>query len=148
MTQHEGSTARRPALPPKLILYVLALIFLALAPFSFVAYMTTSTASNSVAAIVVAALARQIHYGNAQLSWLDREKERRVWGYADKQSIAPGDPFQLMLSTDSVDPDQQGHVEAFRVGFYGKSDRIRVWKSAPTNIQSQEMRNTSRKLLK
>jgi len=64
----------------------------------------------------------------------DELHDRLVWGYADRHSVAPGEAFNLCLSTDDVDESTDGHIEIYRIGAYGKSDRRLFWRSRNLHV--------------
>jgi hypothetical protein len=47
--------------------------------------------------------------------WVSHFREKNVWGYVNKHSVFPGEPFELMLSTGPACDLITGHVEVFRV---------------------------------
>jgi hypothetical protein len=53
--------------------------------------------------------------------------EHAIEGFADKVSVAPGDPVRLFVSTTAA----HYTVTAFRIGAYAGSDALSVWTSAP-----------------
>jgi hypothetical protein len=63
---------------------------------------------------------------------------RQIWGYVDKHSIAPGESFNLMLSSRAHDTSVSGHIEIFRIGHYSDSDRKLVWKSNLLEVDHQK----------
>lgn len=75
--------------------------------------------------------------------WNDDVQHRLVWGYVDRHSIKPGETFNVLLSTDPVDKPQHGHIEIFRVGFYGHTDRMKVWTSESLAIQEHPVAFTA-----
>jgi len=81
-------------------------------------------------------------YRNKRLTWHwyeprehgDEMHDRLVWGYADRHSVAPGETFNLNLSTDDIDRVADGHVEIYRIGYYGKTDRRLYWRSDSIHV--------------
>ena len=71
--------------------------------------------------------------------WNDDIRQRSVWGYVDFHSIQGGESFHLMLATDPIDKIVRGHIEIFRIGYYGKSDRIKVWESGLVTVQERKL---------
>jgi hypothetical protein len=53
----------------------------------------------------------------------NRGDDRAVEGYADRVSVAPGEPFALYVSTTA----RWFHAEAFRMGWYGGAQGRLVW---------------------
>jgi len=53
--------------------------------------------------------------------------EHAIEGFADKASVAPGEPVRLFVSTTAA----RYTVTAFRIGAYPGSDALSVWTSAP-----------------
>jgi hypothetical protein len=78
--------------------------------------------------------------------WKSYFDVRRVWGFVDRHSIAPGESFNLVLSTGPAIERIEGKVEISRIGHYGEADRQVVWTSPFLTIQRQETRITSASL--
>lgn len=71
------------------------------------------------------------------------EGEQRIWGYADRHSITPGDTFGLKLSTGPGVGALAGHVEIFRIGAHGDSDRALMWRSDRIEVAERGFTNTA-----
>ncbi len=56
--------------------------------------------------------------------WFDIQ---RIWGYADRTSLLPGEPLNVMLAGGPGQPDRQVHLEVFRIG--ANQAQTLVWKS-------------------
>src|ERR1700736_1821202 len=54
--------------------------------------------------------------------WRHDYDKKRIWGYADRHSVNPGEPFNIMLSTGPGAEKIKGRVEIFRIGHYADSD--------------------------
>ena len=77
-----------------------------------------------------------------QAIWKSAEKGTRVWGYADKHSIVPGEGFSIMLSSGPGIGDATGQLEIYRIGFYRDGDRKLVWR-APASTGRQPVEATA-----
>jgi hypothetical protein len=75
--------------------------------------------------------------------WRSYYAGTRVWGYADRHSVESGETFNLMLSTGPDLTEARGVVEISRIGCYGESDRMRVWRSAPVDVPQQTIQITA-----
>ena len=64
------------------------------------------------------------------------ERNQSVWGYVDRHSIDPGQSFQLMLSAAPGAKNVSGHVEIYRIGYEGQSDRRLVWRSDSIEVEA------------
>ena len=80
---------------------------------------------------------------NQQSAWNDDIQQRAVWGYVDRHSITPGEPFHVMLSTDPIDQSVSGHIEIYRIGYYPHGDRMKVWESSPITVQKHTLSNAA-----
>jgi hypothetical protein len=78
-----------------------------------------------------------------QAIWKHDYDKKRIWGYADRHSVAPGEPFNIMLSTGPGAEKIKGRIEIFRVGHYGDGGRKLVWKSDPVTVERQEVQETA-----
>lgn len=75
--------------------------------------------------------------------WQSDLKVKRVWGYVDRHSVVPGEPFDVMLSLGSGLDPIRGWIEVFRIGSVGGTDRALVWKSPALAIACQAVSNTA-----
>jgi hypothetical protein len=76
--------------------------------------------------------------------WAAWYPDQRVWGYADRHSIHRGEKFNVMLSHRPDQPDFDGRVEIFRIGFSPEGkDRREVWASDYELIEAQETVSTA-----
>ncbi len=70
---------------------------------------------------------REFLYRRRESFWYNTSQSpgpQRVWGHVNVHSVDPGESFQLMFSTGSTRGlTATGHVEIFRVGDYGNTDR-------------------------
>lgn len=78
--------------------------------------------------------------------WRSDFDSRRIWGFADRHSIEPGEDFDIMLSTAPGRPDLKGVIEVFRIGHYPDGDRKLVWRTDPLTVTSHEVQITSASL--
>jgi len=67
--------------------------------------------------------------------WRSAYGRTRVWGYVDKHSIIPGEPFNIMLSTGPGLDSIKGKLRAFRVGYSPGGDRTLVWESDELTVE-------------
>ncbi|GHB28706.1 hypothetical protein GCM10010331_14040 [Streptomyces xanthochromogenes] len=65
--------------------------------------------------------------GDASWRLTRRGAEHEVEGYADRTSVASGDPFRLHVHTTA----ETFRAEAFRMGWYGGTLARKVWESGP-----------------
>jgi hypothetical protein len=65
-------------------------------------------------------------------AWVAFFAIQRIWGYADRTSLLPGEPLDVMLAGGPGEPDRQAHLEVFRIGPGGAQTLI--WKSDPATI--------------
>ena len=88
------------------------------------------------AALGAAPAGAPVEGGNATLvsegGWVKFFAVQRVWGYADRTSLLPGEPLNLMVAGGPGEPERQAHLEVFRIGADGA--QTLVWKSDPTRI--------------
>lgn len=61
--------------------------------------------------------------------WFDIQ---RIWGYADRTSLLPGEPLNVMLAGGPGQPVRQVHLEVFRIG--ADQAQTLVWKSDPVSV--------------
>ena len=79
----------------------------------------------------------------ARTIWRSHYDDTRVWGYADRHSVEPGQTFDLMLSTGPDLKSARGKIEIFRIGYYGADDRMLVWRSPTINVGQQPVQITA-----
>jgi hypothetical protein len=65
-------------------------------------------------------------------TWAQWFAVQRIWGYADRTSLLPGEPLNLMLAGGPGQPDRQVHLEVFRIG--ADQAQTPVWKSDPVTV--------------
>ena len=75
--------------------------------------------------------------------WKSDYEGTRVWGYVDKHSVSPGEPFNIMLSTGPSREQVRGRVEIFRVGHYRDGDRELVWAGEDIKAFQEEVQMTA-----
>jgi hypothetical protein len=75
--------------------------------------------------------------------WKSDHEGTRVWGYVDKHSVSPGEPFNIMLSTGPGQEQVRGRVEIFRVGYYRDGDRELVWAGEDVKAFQEEVQMTA-----
>jgi N,N-dimethylformamidase beta subunit-like, C-terminal len=93
--------------------------------------------SSATAQMLSAFLPQLFWSRNQRVVW---QGNARVWGYADKHSISPGETFDLMLSTGPDHITLSGRVEIYRIGYYGAgTDRKMVWRSDAIAVQRQDV---------
>ena len=78
--------------------------------------------------------------------WKSYFDVRRVWGFADRHSIAPGESFNIMLSTGPAFEKIKGRLEIFRIGCYGDQDRKLIWTSPVLTVERHAIQITSASL--
>jgi N,N-dimethylformamidase beta subunit-like, C-terminal len=78
-----------------------------------------------------------------QAVWKSYYEGTRVWGYIDKHSITPGEPFNIMLSTGPSREKVRGRVEIFRIGHYRDGDRELVWSGECVEAIQEEVQMTA-----
>jgi len=78
--------------------------------------------------------------------WTSYYDGTRVWGYADKHSVAPGENFRLMLSTGPERESVKGKIEIFRIGHYGETDRELVWEDDEVEVGRNDAEMTAASL--
>src|SRR6516225_5159023 len=81
-----------------------------------------------------------------QAIWWSYYAGTRVWGYADRHSVAPGEKFSVMLSTGPNNKEVKGKIEVFRIGYYGDSDRKRVLADGPVRAVQNKVQLTAASL--
>ena len=59
-------------------------------------------------------------------TWINFFKGQRVWAYADRDSIRPGEPLNVMAAGGPGQPSRRVRLEVFRIG---ASDPKPVWQS-------------------
>lgn len=69
--------------------------------------------------------------------------KQRIWAYADRHSIRPGEAFRLMMSAGPDLAALTGHVEIFRIGYYEHGDRQKVWQSDSFEVKEHGLNNTA-----
>jgi hypothetical protein len=57
---------------------------------------------------------------------------QRIWGYADRASLAPGEPLNIMLAGGPGEPERRIRLEVFRIGA-GQAQTL-VWRSDPVRV--------------
>ena len=75
--------------------------------------------------------------------WKSYYEGTRVWGYLDKHSINPGEPFNIMLSTGPRRKQVRGRVEIFRIGHYSDGDRHLVWTGEDVEASQEKVQVTA-----
>jgi hypothetical protein len=78
--------------------------------------------------------------------WASYYSGTRVWGYADRHSVSPGERFSVMLSTGPKQKAVKGKIEVFRIGYYGESDRERVSSGGPVEVEQNDVQLTAASL--
>ncbi|GAA1368882.1 N,N-dimethylformamidase beta subunit family domain-containing protein [Streptomyces beijiangensis] len=76
--------------------------------------------------------------GDAGWRLKGRGAQREIEGYADRVSVARGEPFRLHVHTTA----KTFRAEAFRMGWYGGALARKVWESAPA-VKGQRQRPAS-----
>jgi N,N-dimethylformamidase beta subunit-like protein len=79
----------------------------------------------------------QIHYQN--IVWDKKTTSKLVWGYTNKHSVKPGESFHILLSTDVQDKKAVGHIEIYRIGYYGATDRKLYYKSGEVSVSYHDI---------
>ncbi len=64
--------------------------------------------------------------------WVRFFAVQRLWAYADRLSLEPGERFNVMASTGPDQPDRRARLEVFRIGAAGASTQ--TWTSEFVNI--------------
>lgn len=64
--------------------------------------------------------------------WVNFFAIQRIWGYADRVSLAPGERLNVMLAGGPGEPPRQVHLEVFRIGA-GQAQTL-VWRSQPAPV--------------
>jgi hypothetical protein len=75
--------------------------------------------------------------------WKNHDPGVRVWGYADRHSVASGETFSIMASTGPELKAVTGKIEVFRIGYYGASDRKCVLSAAPKEVVQRRVQLTA-----
>lgn len=78
-----------------------------------------------------------------QAIWTSYYAGTEVWGYVDRHSVAPGQAFDLMLSTKPSAATRTVRAEVLRVGHEPTGDRALVWRSPPVTVRCQEVSSTA-----
>jgi hypothetical protein len=90
---------------------------------------------------------RELLYRRRESFWYNTSQSpgpQRVWGYVNVHSVDPGESFQLMFSTGSTRGlTATGHVEIFRVGDYGDTDRVLVFTGGTLELEFHRINNTA-----
>lgn len=90
---------------------------------------------------------RKLRYQDRLSAWQHTarsQQRQKVWGYADRHSIAPAESFQLMLSAGPVQQPAKGHLEIFRIGCEDGGDRRCVWCSEVLEVDPYEVMRAGR----
>jgi hypothetical protein len=74
--------------------------------------------------------------------WESNYPEQNVWGYADKHSVTPGEPFDVMLSSGPRLSSVVGRLEFRRVGVRGERPEP-VWVSPKLAVKQQVIAPTA-----
>jgi hypothetical protein len=64
--------------------------------------------------------------------WVNFFAVQRIWGYADRTSLLPGEPLNVMLAGGPGQPDRAVHLEVFRIG--AAQAQTLVWRSDPVTV--------------
>ena len=75
--------------------------------------------------------------------WKSNYSGTRVWGYVDKHSIVPGQPFNIMLGTPPSRVAVRGKIEIYRIGYYQSGDRKLVWRCENVNAPQVDVQMTA-----
>jgi len=78
--------------------------------------------------------------------WKSYYEGTRVWGYADRHSVSPGESFTIMLSTSLDLKSVTGKIEVFRIGYYGENDRKLVYSGSPVQVEQNDVELTAASL--
>jgi hypothetical protein len=73
--------------------------------------------------------------GSQESLWKSDYAGTRVWGYVDKQSIRPGESFNIMLSTGPGLGSLKGKLRVYRVGYSPAGDRELIWESEELTVE-------------
>jgi hypothetical protein len=64
--------------------------------------------------------------------WTSYFRHKNVWGYVNRHSVLPGEPFEIMLSTGPARDQINGRLEFFRVEpLFSHAGQRLVWRSQP-----------------
>ena len=81
---------------------------------------------------------------NLDAAWTRFNPQQTVWGYVDRHSIAPGEPFNIMLGLKTGAPDYVASVEISRITWKdGGPHREWVWAGDKDTITARELTNTA-----
>jgi hypothetical protein len=75
--------------------------------------------------------------------WTSYYADTRVWGYANKHSVRPGETFDLMLSVAPTREPRRGTIQIFRVGGDDAGDRTMVAEFPRVDVAGEPFRITS-----
>ena len=67
-------------------------------------------------------------------AWTAFFKEQRIWAYADRTSLHPGEPLNVMAAGGPGQPSRRARLEVFRIGAAGPE---RVWVSDFADVASR-----------
>ena len=66
--------------------------------------------------------------------WTEFFKGQRIWAYADRVSLNPGEPLNLMMSVGPAQANRRVRLEVFRLGAKGED---RIWTSDFADVKYQ-----------
>src|SRR5258706_10153497 len=69
--------------------------------------------------------------------WTSAFAGTKVWGYVNKHSVMPGEPFDLMLSTAPSGEATEGRIEFFRIGHHPPECQKLIWTSQQFAVTHQ-----------
>ena len=75
--------------------------------------------------------------------WTSTFAGKKVWAYASKHSVAPGEPFAVMLSTGPDRETIKGRLEFFRIGHRPPSGQRLVWTSPEVTVVQRAVSRTA-----
>jgi hypothetical protein len=75
--------------------------------------------------------------------WTSAFAGTKVWGYVNKHSVIPGEPFDLMLSTGPSGEDTEGRIEFFRIGHHPPEGQKLIWTSQQVAVTQQPVSRTA-----
>jgi hypothetical protein len=90
--------------------------------------------------------ARVYHASVQRAIWKNYHAGVRVWGYADRHSVASGETFRIMASTGPKLKAVTGRIEVSRIGYYGASDRKCVLSAGPEQVVQRDVQLTAASL--
>lgn len=94
----------------------------------------TSVDGNAQTTAFVSIAEENARPGTADWSITDDKKQwDKIRGFASRTSVAPGESFQLYVSTKA----KSFEIKAFRMGYYGGAGGRLVWESGPLAGRSQ-----------